>query len=150
MKPQKLPNDHFLYLAESRYEDEKQSLYLALLEAAPQSKTEAQAIIKKTHYSHEREWRKERRRMLQFPENYDPPAPQYDDQDGPIVKMLETLPDDDAEIVRMHVLDGVSLRDIADELNIARETLRRRYSKIICSLRAELTSNVGQNASEFA
>jgi len=142
----RLPPEHFLHLAESKYEDEKQSLYLALLEAAPQSKAEAQAIIKKAHYLHEREWRKDRRRMLQFPEHYDPPAPQYDDKDSPIVKMLETLPAGDAEIVRMHVLDGVSLRDMADEFNIPRETLRRRYQKLICNLRAELTSNVGQNA----
>jgi phage terminase large subunit-like protein len=66
MKSHSLPPEHFLDLAESRYEDEKQSLYLALLEAAPQSKAEAQAIIKKAHYLHEREWRKDRRRMLQF------------------------------------------------------------------------------------
>lgn len=144
----RLPPEHFLYLAESRYEDEKQSLYLALLDAAPQSKAEAQAIIKKAHYSHEREWRKYRRHNLQL--DHDPPAPQYDEQSGQITEALDMLPDDDSEIVRMHVLDRISLRDIADALNVSRETLRRRYQKIICSLRAELTSKVGQNASEFA
>jgi RNA polymerase sigma factor (sigma-70 family) len=129
VQPNRLPNDYFLHLVYSPYEDERQSQYLALLEASPQTKAEALAVINKAHYRHDRDFKAYRRKNRQLTEYDDMEAPQTPVMDHPVSAALDSLPGDGAELIRMHVLDGISLRDIAEQLGVNRETLRRRYKQ---------------------
>jgi DNA-binding Lrp family transcriptional regulator len=46
----------------------------------------------------------------------------------------------------MHVLDGISLRDIADQLGINRETLRRRYKQAEAAVKIKVCQFGKKNA----
>jgi len=135
-----LPADHFLYLTDKTWDaDDRQSQCLALLEARPTTEDEARNIIRTAHNRHEREWRRFKQSFAQLV--YEPAANNATQKPSQIEQCLSSIPPEQAELVKMHVLDGLSLRDIAQQLKIPRETLRRRYLKATKALRQ---SAVGQ------
>jgi RNA polymerase sigma factor (sigma-70 family) len=59
-------------------------------------------------------------------------------QDGWLLKLLEQLPDEQREAVRARVLQERSYPDIAGELETSELVVRKRVSRGLSSLRAEL------------
>jgi RNA polymerase sigma factor (sigma-70 family) len=127
MESNKLLNDHFLHLADARDgTDQKQDQFLALLEAAPQTEAEALAILSTVHHRHERSRRNTKQRTCQL--NFDPIAPQKEEDTGALVSALDLLPDKDQNIIRDHVLDGLSFVEIARQEGISKSGAAKRYT----------------------
>jgi RNA polymerase sigma factor (sigma-70 family) len=121
-----LPNDHFFSLCDARDEDARQDQCLALLEAQPQSEADARAILKTLHHRHERT---QRRGRITIQLEFDPVAPQQDDERGAVASALDRLSGPDQDIIRAHVINEEPLCEIASRLGISRETAWRRYSR---------------------
>ena len=49
--------------------------------------------------------------------------------------LLAPLPDDQASVIRLHFTDDLSLSEIADILNISRDTVKSRYRYAMQKLR---------------
>jgi len=120
-----LPANHFLYLANSRNEDDRQEQYLALLEAAPQSLESAEAVLSALH--HRQEWNRRQHKKRFIPLSFDPIAKQSRNDDGDLVTTLNLLSPADQKIIRDHVLEENSLRAIAKRESVSKDTIRKRY-----------------------
>lgn len=107
--------------------DERQDAYLALLEADPKTETDALDILSKSHHRAEYQSRMDRQRSLPLlcePATSARPAP-----NGPAVAALESLPDEDRQLITDHVLNGTSLRAIAKAAGVSKDTIRKRYDR---------------------
>ena len=128
----------YLYLADSiRNRDERQDAYLAILDGQPDSEEAARLILSRLHHRTEYSERQSRRhtkgKVLQL--NFDPVAPEPDDNDGEAMAALDRLPADLRAVIEEHVIEGVSLRDIAKREGVSKDTIRRRFDQAADRLR---------------
>ena len=122
----------YLSLANSiRNLDERQEAFLALLEEQPDSEQAAKDILSRLHHRTEYKERHSRRltkgKILQL--NFDPIAPEHDDNDGEVMAALDLLPPTLRHVIEEHVIEGESLRDIAKREGVSKDTIRRRYDR---------------------
>ena len=120
-----LPADHFLHLANSRNEDDRQEQYLALLEAAPQTLESAEAVLSALH--HRQEWNRRQHKKRFIPLSFDPIAQQTPDNDGDLMSALNLLSPADQKLIRDHVIEENSLRAIGKRDSVSKDTIRKRY-----------------------
>src|ERR1700677_626570 len=115
----------FLYLADSiRNEDSRQDAYLILLERQPQTKAEAELILSSLHHRTEWNRRQDRKRNVQL--TFNPPATQVEWDDGVAVAALDRLPDADRHLIEEHVLEGLTLRQMATKAGVSKDTIAKR------------------------
>ncbi|AEU36163.1 RNA polymerase sigma factor [Granulicella mallensis] len=127
MQNNRLAPDHFFRLADARNRDYRQDQYVALLEAAPQTEKAALAILRTVHHRQETSRRRDRKWTVQPDLTFDPIAPQGEDTDGHIVAALSCLPLEDQDIISQHIIEGMSLRDIAKQQGVSKDCIRKRY-----------------------
>ena len=120
--------DHFFYLVDSSLDvDLRQDMFLALLSEHPVTELEATAIIMRVRYVNEYAMKKERQRTL--PLLVEPSTDDKGDEDnGYVVAALNTLPDDDQDLIMSHVIEGHSLRTIAKVQGVSKDTIRKRFN----------------------
>lgn len=124
----------FLHLADSiRNPDHRQNALLALLEAQPATEAQAVAVLSCLHHKEESIQRRYRKRNMQL--NFDPIAPQHDPCDGKMIAALDRLSGPDRELIEAHVLDGISLRNLAKNAGVSKDTIHKRYTVAANKLR---------------
>ena len=125
-------NSVYLFVADSiRNEDERQDAYTAILTERPQTYAEAMSVLSRLH--HRKEYKARRSRELTNGKvhqlNFDPTGLQLKDTDGDAMAALERLPDAERRLIEDHVIEGTSLREIAQRDGVSKDTIRRRYDR---------------------
>ncbi len=128
--------EDFFHLCIDPDDDRRQDQFIELLEHEPQTEFEAKLLLKRLHHRHEYHARQQRRRFL--PITREPSTPIL--QSGHLLYLLADLEPIEREIVHLHSC-GESYREIAIQLGISRETVRRRCRIIIVKIRRRCVPN---------
>ncbi len=71
--------------------------------------------------------------LIHSPHHEAPPPEDID-----IRLIMQELPDELAEILRLHIWEGLSFASMADTLGLSETTVRRRYQQAISAIRSKL------------
>ena len=115
--------------------DQRQEMYFALLRECPLSEQDAERILRRVRGQIKYQERKHGHLPILAEPSTDPPEP----ENGPMMKALDLLPAEDQHLVRQHVIDGHSLRDIAKDAGVNEKTIRKRYKRAKAKLKALVT-----------
>lgn len=115
-------------------EDRKQDTILALLEQRPSTLVEAQTIVRRVGWVHDRARHAAKRRTL--PIEGDLVAEQPDRQRlGDMYSVIDTLPDSDREILTLAYVESLSDTAIAARIGISVRTVYRRKASALAAAR---------------
>lgn len=124
----------FCYLVPKHLkEDERQTAYLAIIEANPDTAEDALSVLSALHHKTEKQARMQRVRNI--PLEFEPAAEQRQDHDSRAMQALDLLPADDQVLIQQHVIEGTSMADLAKVAGVSRETIRKRYNTALAKLR---------------
>lgn len=60
--------------------------------------------------------------------------------DGQLRAALDKLPEDERKIARLHLTDGLTCQEVADQLRLSVDSVKRACKRIVAALRRQLTA----------
>jgi RNA polymerase sigma factor (sigma-70 family) len=117
----------FSHLCDARPNtDAHQDQLLALWEKQPKTEDEAKAILKTLHFRHEWARRNDKKRGMPLDVNMEANQIQ---PNGELMELIQSLPASDRRLIEDHVLNEMTLAQIAERDGCSKRTISGRFTR---------------------